>query len=241
MSAEISGTVCVLVGCLTSRPRNMLVYLRDGSAKTIVRAATLRYKLQIKLSTSPSHSILTPGRPVPALTLKRQAPGRVATGVLIFESLVWLEPEKIPAQVGFEPGIFRSQGGRLTTRPTRRSLRDRSAQTVAHAADLTTEAVYQPRYLTQSQWTDSRPTSPSTDPIAPGAWHGRHHNTDFEVTGMSWLGAGGGGGEGEWGLIPCPLLLRGWGALNHHVTEAILTLRKDIDWWKLTHQQHTHS
>ena len=30
-------------------------------------------------------------------------------------------PEKIPAQTGFEPGIFRSRGGRLTTRPTRRS------------------------------------------------------------------------------------------------------------------------
>ena len=29
--------------------------------------------------------------------------------------------KKIPAQAGFEPGIFRSRGGRLTTRPTRRS------------------------------------------------------------------------------------------------------------------------
>ena len=29
---------------------------------------------------------------------------------------------KNPAQAGFEPGIFRSRGGRLTTRPTRRSL-----------------------------------------------------------------------------------------------------------------------
>ena len=48
---------------------NMLVYLRDGSAQIILRAATLRQKLQIKLSTSPSPSILTPGRPVPALTL----------------------------------------------------------------------------------------------------------------------------------------------------------------------------
>ena len=27
--------------------------------------------------------------------------------------------KKIPAQAGFEPGIFRSRGGRLTTRPTR--------------------------------------------------------------------------------------------------------------------------
>ena len=96
------------------------MYLRDGSAQTILSAATLRYKLQIKRSTSPSHSILTPGRPVPVLTLSRQAPDRVATGVPIFKSLVWLDPEKIPAQAGFEPGILRSRGGRLTTWPTRR-------------------------------------------------------------------------------------------------------------------------
>ena len=86
----------------------MRVYLRDESAQTILRAATLRQKLQIKLSISPSHSILTPGRPVPALTLLRQAPGRVATGVPIFKSLVWLDSGKIPTQAGFEPGIFRS-------------------------------------------------------------------------------------------------------------------------------------
>ena len=30
-----------------------------------------------------------------------------------FKSLVWLDPRKISAQVGFEPGIFRSWGGRL--------------------------------------------------------------------------------------------------------------------------------
>ena len=58
--------VCWLVAC---RPSNMLVYPSNGSAQTILRAATLTWKLQIKLSTSPSHSILTPGRPVPALTL----------------------------------------------------------------------------------------------------------------------------------------------------------------------------
>ena len=36
---------------------------------SIVQAAMLRQKLQIKLSISPCHSILTPGWPVPALTL----------------------------------------------------------------------------------------------------------------------------------------------------------------------------
>ena len=77
---------------LALHPSNMLVYLRDGSAQTRVRAVTLRYKLQIKLSTSPSHSMLTPGQPVPALTLQHQAPGKVATRVPIFKSLVCLGP-----------------------------------------------------------------------------------------------------------------------------------------------------
>ena len=39
--------------------------------------------VQIKLSLSSCHSILTPGQPVPALALLRQAPGRVAPGVII--------------------------------------------------------------------------------------------------------------------------------------------------------------
>ena len=33
-----------------------------------------------------------------------------------------IRPRKIPAQAGFEPGIFRSRGGRLTIRPKRRSI-----------------------------------------------------------------------------------------------------------------------
>ena len=31
----------------------------------------------------------------------------------MFKSLVGLDPEKIPSQARFEPGIFRSRGGRL--------------------------------------------------------------------------------------------------------------------------------
>ena len=50
------------------RPFNRLVNLRDGSAETVVCVATLRQKLQIKLALASSHSILTPGQPVPALS-----------------------------------------------------------------------------------------------------------------------------------------------------------------------------
>ena len=34
-------------------------------------------------------------------------------------------------------------------------------------------------YLTQSQYTDTGPTSPSTDPITPGAWQGSHWSAIF--------------------------------------------------------------
>ena len=95
------------------------MYLRDGSAQTIVRAATLRYKLLIQLSTSPSHSILTPGRPVAALTLYRQAPGRVATGVPIFKCESTL---KHPVASGIRtPGSSAPEADALTARPARRS------------------------------------------------------------------------------------------------------------------------
>ena len=37
-------------------------------------------------------------------------------------------------------------------------------------------------YLTQSQYTDTGLTSPSTDPITPGAWQGSHWSANVEVT-----------------------------------------------------------
>ena len=80
----------------------MPVYLWDGSPQTIVRAATLRQKLQIKFDTSFSHGILTPGRPVPVQT---QASDRIATRVPIFKSLhgmTWPE-KKSTANSGLEP------------------------------------------------------------------------------------------------------------------------------------------
>ena len=47
------------------------------------------------------------------------------------------------------------------------------------------EAADQTVYLTQSQYTDTGPTSPSAEPITPGAWQGSHWSANFEVTGMT--------------------------------------------------------
>ena len=51
-------------------------------------------------------------------------------------------------------------------------LRDGSAQTIVRAATLEIEVADQTFYLTLSQSTDTGPTSPSADPITPGAWQG---------------------------------------------------------------------
>ena len=37
-------------------------------------------------------------------------------------------------------------------------------------------------YLTQSQYTDTGPTSPSADPISPGAWQGSHWSHWYDST-----------------------------------------------------------
>ena len=39
-------------------------------------------------------------------------------------------------------------------------------------------------YLTQPQYTDTRPTSPSADPVMPVACEGSHWSANFQVTGM---------------------------------------------------------
>ena len=50
----------------------------------------------------------------PSADPKTQAPSKVATGVPIFKSLVWLDAEKIPTeQAAVEPRIFRFRGWRL--------------------------------------------------------------------------------------------------------------------------------
>ena len=41
------------------------------------------------------------------------------------------------------------------------------------------EVADQALYLTQSQYTDTGPTSPSADPITPGAWQGSHWSANF--------------------------------------------------------------
>ena len=50
------------------------------------------------------------------------------------------------------------------------------------------EVADQTCHLTKSQYTDTGPTSSSTNPMMPGAWQGSHWRANFEVTGMTQPG-----------------------------------------------------
>ena len=50
------------------------------------------------------------------------------------------------------------------------------------------EAAIQTFHLTQPQYTDTGPTSPSADPITPGAWQGSHWSANVLVTGITLPG-----------------------------------------------------
>ena len=54
-------------------------------------------------------------------------------------------------------------------------LRDGSARAILRAAHTEIEVADPTFYLTQSQYTDTGPTSPSADRITPGAWQGSHY------------------------------------------------------------------
>ena len=51
--------------------------------------------------------------------------------------------------------------------------------------DTEIEAADETFYFTQSQYTDTGPTSCITDPITPGAWQSSHWSVNFLVTGMT--------------------------------------------------------
>ena len=102
----------------------MLVYLRDGSAQTIVRAATLRQKLKIKLSTTPSHSNSDTGPTSTSADPITPGAWQGSHGSANFEVTGMTQPRKNPvAKRDSNPGSSALEAYALTTRPTRRSQR----------------------------------------------------------------------------------------------------------------------
>ena len=92
-------------------------------------------------------------------------------------------------------------------------------------------------YLTQSQYTDIGPTSPTADPTAPGVWQG----TNFKVTGLTRPGKRSNGASGNLTQVCCSP----GGRLYHEAKRAVerqtdkYTVRH-VDRWTDT-QTHIHT
>ena len=96
-------------------------------------------------------------------------------------------------------------------------LRDGSAQTIYFTCCHTEiDVADQTFYLTQSQYTDTGPTSPNSDPIMPGAWQGSYLSAKFYVTGMTRPRKI----PSQAGFEPVIFRSRG-GRLNHQASEAV--------------------
>ena len=69
--------------------------------------------------------------------------------------------------------------GRLTSQQHASVSQGRICEDSFTCCHTEVEVADQTFYLTQSQYTDTGPTSPSADPIMPGAWQGSHWSTNF--------------------------------------------------------------
>ena len=102
---------------------------------------------------------------------------------------LWVTDTTRPGKERADPPVYRSGGGRLTTRPP--GQLSVGCLTSQQHASVSQERICsnnftcchteikvadQTLHLTQSQYTD---TSPSTDPISPGAWQGSPWSANF--------------------------------------------------------------
>ena len=82
-------------------------------------------------------------------------------------------------------GLVAWLAGCLTSQQHASVYQGRICEDKCTCCHIEVEVADQTFYLTQSQYTDTGPTSPSDDPITPGAWQGSHWSANFEVTGMT--------------------------------------------------------
>ena len=130
---------------------------------------------------SASHSALTPGQLVLVLTLLRQAILRP----LDFQSQVPLGLEWIPGPPTLVMMFVCWLVDCLTSQLHAIVSQGRTCSDNLTCCHTETELADPTFHLTQSQYTDTRPTSPSTDPITPGAWQGSHGSANFYVTNVT--------------------------------------------------------
>ena len=131
---------------------------------------------------------MTPVRPVPALTIQVWQGSHCCGSVEV--TGMTQSGQRPTAKAGFEPKSAAVQADAFPTGPRLlvvclTSHQHASVSQGRICSDNFTcchteiEVAYPTFHLTQSQYTDTGPTSPSVDPITPGAWQGSHWSANF--------------------------------------------------------------
>ena len=130
------------------------LYLSDGLIHTSWHATTLRSKFHTKLAVQPCHSTLTASQPTLTLTSLREEGSQRSTIIFLHLIRIWLDRKSgdvcwLVASLTSQQHASVTQGRICTDNFT-------CCHTEIEVADQTF-------YLTQSQYTDTGPTSPSAD------------------------------------------------------------------------------
>ena len=121
LEAYVTVQICCCCVQVAQHPSNMLVYLRDGSAQTMVPATTLRYKLQITFYlTSSQYTNTCPASP--SATCVTPGPRQGSHWITFFFKVTgMIRPRKRAKLIaGIEPRSVALDA--LATYPTRRHL-----------------------------------------------------------------------------------------------------------------------
>ena len=143
------------------RSSNMLVYLRIVARCPSNTLVYLRIVAR-RLSNVVVYLRIVAERPNNVVMYLRIVAKR-PSNTLVYMRIVAKRPSSMPV-------YLRIIAKRLSN--MRVYLRDGSAQTIFTCCHIETEVADQTFHPTQSQYTDTGPTSPGTDPITPGAWQG---------------------------------------------------------------------
>ena len=111
-----SHIVLLLVGCITSQQQASVSHGRVCTDNFTCCHTEIQIADQTFYLTQSQYTDTGPTSP--SADPIRRAPGRVATGVPIFKSLVWLDPEKSRRKRDSNTGSSVLEADALTTRPT---------------------------------------------------------------------------------------------------------------------------
>ena len=152
--------------------------VRNGSVYTTARTASSRLKLQIKLAITLYQCTLTASQPAQHCPHVRQSSSRWPVLKLPVRPSRGLSASPPPPPPLPPPHDYLFVGC-LTPQQQASVSQGRTCSDNFTCFHTDIEAADQTFYLTQSQYTDTGPTSPSADLVTPGAWQGSQCSANF--------------------------------------------------------------